>query len=55
MSTKKHNPAGGSVAPGGDVKLRAVASVSVLGHHSGVLDDDLYELLSSDERDLKTR
>ncbi len=55
MSTKKHNPGGSSVASGSEAKLRAVASVSVLGHHNGVLDDDLYELLSTDVKDFKSR
>lgn len=55
MTAKKQNPDSDNVAPDGDVKLKAVASVSLLRQHRGVLDDELYELLAADERYLKSR
>lgn len=55
MTAKKQNPGSENVAPNGVVKLRAVASASLLGQHNGVLDDELYELLATDVKDLQPR
>lgn len=55
MTAKKQNPGSDTVAPNGDKKPRAVAAVSLLGQHNGVLDDEVYELLVSDVKDFQSR